>query len=566
MKITLNFLLACFVASLFSHTLSATTFRTVALSGDVAPVGGGVLPPFPRFDNQIFHGISVNADGQVAFYANLTGVGIDVSNQVGIWSEGSGSLGLVARRGNQAPGTPFGVKLAALSHPVLNDVGQSAFRGSLTGPSTDATNLIGIWSEGSGSLNLVARAGDHAPGTLGGISFLGERDLGGGFADFGMYEPVFNAAGKTAFSAYLTGPGIDETNDLGIWSEGSGSLALVAREGNQAPGTPFGVKFGGLSDTPVLNSAGSTAFRGRVVGPGVDSTNENGIWAENRPGAIGLGLVVRDGEAAPGTPLGVNFSSFFPPVINDAGEIAFTGNLTGPGVDSTNDQGVWSEGSGPMSLVARAGNPAPGTPFGIDFAFFRHVVINAEGKTAFRGLLTGPGIDTSNREGIWSDASGSLTLIARESVAAPGTAPGVNFGELNNARPILNALGKVAFYGNLTGPGIDPSSNDGGIWAQDASGILQLIVREGDLFDVSNDPGDPDMRTIDLLFFDGRTGLEDGRSGGFNDLGQVAFFAKFTDGSTGAFVTEVVVLIPEPSSVWLVVTACVGLLRRRSRS
>ena len=126
-------------------------------------------------------------------------------------------------------------------------------------------------------------------------------------------------------------------------------------------------------------------------------------------------------------------------------------------------------------------------------------------------------------------------------------------------------MGQVAFEGHLTGPGID-SSNSDGIWAQDASGILQMVVREGDLFDVSNDPGAPDMRTIAFIHFSGNTGLEEGQSGGFNDLGQVAFYASFTDGSAGAFVTEVSVTIPEPSSVLLVVTACVGLLRRRSRS
>ena len=47
-------------------------------------------------------------------------------------------------------------------------------------------------------------------------------------------------------------------------------------------------------------------------------------------------------------------------MLNDAGQVAFRANLTGSGVDSTNYQGVWSEGSGSLALVARTGSQAPG--------------------------------------------------------------------------------------------------------------------------------------------------------------------------------------------------------------
>ena len=60
------------------------------------------------------------------------------------------------------------------------------------------------------------------------------------------FSPTLNNAGQTAFFANLTGSGVDATNDLGIWSEGTGSLALVAREGSHAPGTPSGVNFNGF--------------------------------------------------------------------------------------------------------------------------------------------------------------------------------------------------------------------------------------------------------------------------------------------------------------------------------
>ena len=121
--------------------------------------------------------------------------------------------------------------------PALNNAGQTAFRAGLTGSGVDSTNDRGIWSEGSGSLALVARSGRPGP------RHAQRRELRQlHFAS----SPVLNDAGQTAFCADLTGSGVDSTNDAGIWSEGSGSLALVARSGDHAPGTPSGVNFSGF--------------------------------------------------------------------------------------------------------------------------------------------------------------------------------------------------------------------------------------------------------------------------------------------------------------------------------
>ncbi len=108
--------------------------------------------------------------------------------------------------------------------------------------------------------------------------------------------PVLNNAGQTAFAAHLTGSGVDSTNNLGIWSEDSAGLALVARSGNQAPGTANGVNFSS-GFLPVLNNAGLTAFSASLTGAGVDSTNSHGIWSGD---STGLTLVAR-GETTPPT-------------------------------------------------------------------------------------------------------------------------------------------------------------------------------------------------------------------------------------------------------------------------
>src|SRR5262245_13362560 len=79
------------------------------------------------------------------------------------------------------------------------------------------------------NVRTVALTGQQAPGTPSGANF------------YGFFVPVINNAGQTAFNAWITGSGVDGTNYIGIWSEGSGNLALAVREGSQAPGTPSGV-------------------------------------------------------------------------------------------------------------------------------------------------------------------------------------------------------------------------------------------------------------------------------------------------------------------------------------
>jgi hypothetical protein len=532
------FITAFFISISFVAVAHSATLRTVALSGQPAPgTPGGVS--YSSLDSyyaggpfQIVRGPVLNDVGRTAFRAHLTGAGVDATNNQGIWSEGSGSLALVARTGSAAPGAPDGVNFGLnpaleLFTPLLNSAGQTAFYGGLTDGS------VGIWSEGSGSLALVARDGIQAPGTPAGVnhSFAVVRDFL--WADL----PKLNNAGQTAFWANVTGNGVDNTNDWGVWSEGSGSLALVARSGSPAPGAPESVNYDSFFIQSGFNDAGQTAFFAYLTGSGVDPSNDQGIWSE-RTGS--LTLLARSGSPAPGTPGGVNFREFSPPVptvaINNAGQTAFKAFLTGDGVDETNDEGLWSEGSGTLALVARRGSPAPGTPRGVNFGAFGlnlWPLLNDAGQTAFRADLTGTGVTSTNSRGIWSGGTDDLKLVARTGDPAPGTSSGIRFSDL--VRPTLNSAGQIAFGATLTGTGV-LSSNNTGIWATDQAGTLQLIARTGAQVEVVP----ADFRTISDLLFVGDTGNSDGRASGFNNSGQLVFWARFTNGTQGVFVSNLV--------------------------
>jgi hypothetical protein len=511
----------------------AAGFRTVAFSGQYAP-GTPAGTNFWYFNDPPV----VNGLGQTAFKGALTNSAM-ANIASGIWTESNGSLRLVAGAGLQGPNAPTGV-----SPPVLNAAGQLAFYGA-RGDGIGGVDS-GAWIEQFGSLSLIALDGNPAPGTAGGVSFHG---LINGLV-------LLNASGHTAFKSFVAGNGINDTNDIGLWSTSSGSLALVAREGDPAPDAPLGALFNSLSE-PVMNDAGSVAFAASTTG-GVF-----GIWS-GVPGNVHL--LIRDGVDAPGTGSGVKFGlGFNEPSLNGAGQIAFTASLAGNGVNNANDRGVWAQGAGGLELIARKGSPAPGTGSGVVFAGLHPPVINAVGETAFNSGLSGTGVDSTNNTGIWAGISGNLDLIVRSGTQASGTPVGAKYDHFGD--PVLNAAGQVAFTGNLSlptvsrdgtvtggGGGVD-STNDIGIWATDLNGVLQLIAREGDLLEVAPN----DFRKIASLIFAKDTGNGDGRHSGFNDRGQIAFAAFFTDGFSGVFVSNLLV-VPEPSACAILAGLVVGLL------
>ncbi len=126
-------------------------------------------------------------------------------------------------------------------------------------------------------IRTVALSGQQVPGAPEGVNISG----------FNTRAPALNDLGQTAFMASLTDSGVDSA----ILSEGSGSLALVARKGDQAPGTASGINYNFFqfgSPLPPLNNVGQTAFKARLTGNGLDSTNNHGIWATDRSGILQL--------------------------------------------------------------------------------------------------------------------------------------------------------------------------------------------------------------------------------------------------------------------------------------
>jgi hypothetical protein len=306
-------------------------------------------------------------------------------------------------------------------------------------------------ARGNGLLRTVALTGQPAPDTTDNFMYL---DTG---------SAVINEAGQVAYRADFKDP----VADRGVFSEGSGHLALVVRNGMHAPGLPDGTNFT-FDLEPNLNNAGHTAVLAQL--PHLLT----GLWSD----ASGtLELLAAAGQRAPETPEGVRYISGFSLfAFNDSGKFAFHALLQGPGVSGNNNRGIWSGVPGNLNLLARSGSQAPGTPTGVNFDnLFIDVALNDRGHTAFRGVLSGPGVRGTNRYGIWSDRTGNMELVVRSGSQAPGFTSGVNLTTLGFGD--FNALDQFAFVASLAGPGVD-SANDDAIWVEDA-GSFRLVAREG---------------------------------------------------------------------------------------
>jgi hypothetical protein len=337
-------LFACWIVSLHSLHAGAQPLRVVARSGDPVPgIGEGAHflwsdTPSPQ----------LNSAGEVTFRADFDGVGFGR----GYFVEHDGvGLTLVAREGQQAPGTAAGVTLDGFNFYPFgpgND-GRIAFTAYLDIPGVvGSLDGFGLWSaDPSGVVTLVARSEAQAPDTANGVVF------GTGFG-----SAAFNGSGQLAFRDRVSGPGVTQFNRDGIWFYGASGLELAVRGGDPTPGLE--TQFLTLS-LPMLNDAGDMAFQAETI------DSREGVWTGNS--TSGFSLVAGDGLHAPGTPVGVTFKDFeVRPGFNNAGEIAFFAGLQGTGVNTSNRSGLWSEGGGSgLRIVARSGDQAPGTESGVTF-------------------------------------------------------------------------------------------------------------------------------------------------------------------------------------------------------
>jgi hypothetical protein len=446
-----------------------------------------------------------------------------------VLSTGPGDATVLARRNDPAPGIPGARFLRVADEEVLQLSERGVGIGGrliVEGAVTESNEEV-LWSETeAGAMAVVAREGDPAPGLV-----------GAGLRAFLPTEPVFGGLGWTfedQTTGVVQGAIFRQTDPLG--------LELLALEGDLAAGAEPR-EFAWPFDVLAANDAGDVLFDAIVTGGG----NDRGIWIDRATG--GREIVLFEGDPAPGI-AGAVFSVFdtFQVGFNDAGEIAVRAQVTGGGVEASNDFGVWApDGAGGLRLVAREGDPAPGVP-GESFVTLSLATLDGAGGVVVDARLT-----TTTR-GLWyASRGGPLALVAHIGSPVPGI-DGVSFASMGEWE--INALGQLVFEAGF----VEGAQFNEAVWRYDASsGVTERVARRGDLVEVA--PGD--ARSIEgLELAEHESGGQDGRPSGWNDAGQLAVVLRFEGGSEAV----ALLTVPEASGgSWLALAALALLANLRTR-
>jgi hypothetical protein len=490
-------------------------FTKVALEGETAPgtepgtvfapLDDSYLPTFPALDHS----------GAISFVAIVAGPAVTPSNRTGIWSWSAGTLARVVRAGEVAPERPAGSTFAsfpldfALVPPTAGG-GKLAFGATVSGGGAGFANDEGMWVLGEGELRLIAGEGDPAPGLPAGVL---------------LYAPALSVVDRTGhvlLACRLGGPGTNSENDEAFWSDRTGSLAALLREGDAAPGMPQGVVFGGAGQyvgtgytfgSMAWSADSKLAIQASVTGPGVTTFDNEAVFVE-RAGV--LTRLAREGDAAPGGgEFGGNtvIAQFGGLTVNRLEHAAFTARV---GVNGTTTYGLWSTHTGALALVARPGLPAPGTAD--DFGYVTEGRLSDGGRIAFGASLADGG--TPVRKGLWWDQAGSLAPVLLPGDGAPGR-PGVTFESLVSILA-FDAAGRLAFTAALEDP---TSGARTALYQVDTSGEVDEVVATGEAFDVqgSSGPGS-DLGEVAAVRF-----------GGMDETGALAIHLDFHDGRFGIY-------------------------------
>jgi hypothetical protein len=342
------------------------------------------------------------------------------------------------------------------------------------------------------------------------FNFTRVADSSGSLDVFGGFS--LNNQGSVAFKASLDGGG------EGIFTGNGMNVTPIAQTNNY---------FKGFRSTPDINDLGTVAF------DAILNTQVTGIFTGNGSTITTIDI------GNDGIPKGDSYRSVFAPSINNAGTVVYVTNVRDfrPATFRQNfavyinDRGVIASGSagvfGAGISINGSGVSYGGYPISLASSLTDFSINNA-GTLAFIGFNA-----VQNKVGVYKNKNGTFIPTAVEDA-----------GGSTYLNPSINNNDSVAFLRLANG----------------TAGIFT----GADLFN------DRVISTGDSLFGSTVTELGFSRKG-FNDAGQVAFFAKFTDGSSGIFRADPVSpsqSVPEPSSglaVLMFGTLGAGSVLRRKR-
>ena len=371
--------------------------------------------------------------------------------------------------GDPLPGTGAGVFKSA-SGAYISDDGRWVLvcdleRSDASG--VTSLNDSGVWLGREGTLSLVAREGDSAPGIEGAV-----------FAQFTgpfLLNPPTGMEGAFLLKHDIaeTSAGYAEDTGAGLWGFSDDGLRLVIQRGGEIPGRP-GARFGYIDGAQVFDDAIIVRTCTNLDSP--EGESQPSLWRFDESGATRV--IGRDDEA-PGLP-GQRFQFFealFEPAVSALPIWAYLG-ISEPdeqGGRLLTDPGLWIYDGEQVQLVGLAGQQAPGVEG--TYTHFGSAVSNTQGEVLYVAGFNETGVSRAGRFGVglWKRSGRQTELILRSGDGLPGvTGTLLSISELRS-----NAKGDIAFFAQIRPEApVDANDIDAAVFMM-IDGELRLVL-EGD--------------------------------------------------------------------------------------
>ena len=194
--------------------------------------------------------------------------------------------------------------------------------------------------------------------------------------------------------------------------------------------------------------------------------------------------VARAGDPVPGLGAGFTFAEFLVSRLDDAGRVVFSAIIDGPGIGPfdffINSVLIEASPEGDLTLLARSGDPVPGTSFEyLPVVATEQALLTQAGTTVFVPIVSPIGGGVAQSPFVLAFGDQGVAIVVGAGDDAPGFTVGTTIVEIDQRHLTVAGDDALIFTARIAGPGVN-EDNDTVLYRLGPDGAASIIAREGD--------------------------------------------------------------------------------------
>ncbi len=424
----------------------------VAYQGGAAPGISTAGTTFKSFLDPV-----IAPGGAVAFAGTLQGGGVKTSADTGVWTDAFGAtLELALREGSEVPGLPTGAKLKAVASLSVRDgevlalLSLCAARGLVTA----ANDSVLLLMTSASAATVLLREGSELNG------FPGSK-----IKTISVLSPALGSPGhgrSQADGVVVAKVTLLDARTLVVKIAPDGTVTQLLSTALEATPVTLGARWKSFG-LPAIGGEGAGCVVSASLQPklgGISTVDDAALLFSTDGNA--WSIVARENVQAAVAQSGQTYATFFDPVVNDGGRVAFLATLKGTAVSAGNKTALFAGLPTGPQLVARLGAPVPDSDGVLTEAGWSKFVSHAlpggpSAGVVFLAETSGGDTNAKNRLGLWAvDSLGTLRRLLRTSEPRGPSGSALTAMTLLNAAPgvfgtsrSFNSTGSIALLASF---------------------------------------------------------------------------------------------------------------------